>query len=328
MEQKREYNNSFDLVKFWCSYIVISIHCGLSNDIACPHSISQIVNLVQCMAVPIFYVISGYLLGCKLYGADKENSWHSSVKTLLWQIKLYVLWAVLFLPINLYGEFFVYDHNVCQSVISLLQGWFLVGENYDSWPLWYLLSSIVGMGLILVCYRFGIKKKYIVLLSFFLYAVGMVIVRLPDEGVVGSLQYMMSFIHGNRNGFFFGWAFLAIGMLGKLSITRKYVYALFIFLFIVGLFKPQYVCLPLAFICLQLMLIYKKKGTPKTFRLLRKMSTLNYFMHMFFVFLFTEFLWSMQQGVWLFIAVAIVTTIASCCVILGIERHNTDKSFV
>ena len=238
MEQKREYNNSFDLVKFWCSYIVISIHCGLSNDIACP-PISQIVNLVQCMAVPIFYVISGYLLGCKLYGADKENSWHSSVKTLLWQIKLYVLWAVLFLPINLYGEFFVYDHNVCQSVISLLQGWFLVGENYDSWPLWYLLSSIVGMGLILVCYRFGIKKKYIVLLSFFLYAVGMAIVRLPDEGVVGSLQYMMSFIHGNRNGFFFGWAFLAIGMLGKLSITRKYVYALFIFLLIVGLFKPQ-----------------------------------------------------------------------------------------
>lgn len=33
MEQKREYNNSFDLVKFWCSYIVISIHCGLRNDI-------------------------------------------------------------------------------------------------------------------------------------------------------------------------------------------------------------------------------------------------------------------------------------------------------
>ena len=31
MEQKREYNNSFDLVKFWCSYIVISIHCGLRN---------------------------------------------------------------------------------------------------------------------------------------------------------------------------------------------------------------------------------------------------------------------------------------------------------
>lgn len=36
MEQKREYNNSFDLVKFWCSYIVISIHCGLRNDIP-PH---------------------------------------------------------------------------------------------------------------------------------------------------------------------------------------------------------------------------------------------------------------------------------------------------
>lgn len=148
MEQKCEYNNSFDLVKFWCSYIVISIHCGLKNGITPP--ISQIVNLVQYMAVPIFYVISGYLLGCKLYGANKANSWHSSVKTLLWQIKLYVIWAVLFLPINLYGEFFVYKHNVCQSVVSLLQGWFLVGENYDSWPLWYLLSSIVGMGLVFI----------------------------------------------------------------------------------------------------------------------------------------------------------------------------------
>lgn len=36
MEQKREYNNSFDLVKFWCSYIVISIHCGLRNGITPP----------------------------------------------------------------------------------------------------------------------------------------------------------------------------------------------------------------------------------------------------------------------------------------------------
>lgn len=37
MEQKCEYNNSFDLVKFWCSYIVISIHCGLKNGITPPH---------------------------------------------------------------------------------------------------------------------------------------------------------------------------------------------------------------------------------------------------------------------------------------------------
>lgn len=324
MEQKREYNNSFDLVKFWCSYIVISIHSGLRNGITPP--ISQIVNLVQYMAVPIFYVISGYLLGCKLYGANKANSWHSSVKTLSWQIKLYVIWAVLFLPINLYGEFFVYKHNVCQSVVSLLQGWFLVGENYDSWPLWYLLSSIVGMGLILFCYRLGIKKMYIVLLSIVVYAVGMVVVRLPREGFVGSLQYMMSYIHGNRNGFFFGWAFLAVGLLGKLSIKRQYVYTLFMFLLIVGLFKPHYVRLPLAFICLQLMLIHKKKGNPNVYRFLRKMSTLNYFMHMLFVFLFIDLLGVFLQDVWLFIAVAVVTTIASCCLILGRDRFYAYKS--
>ena len=290
--------------------------------------IYQIVNLVQCMAVPIFYVISGYLLGCKLYGVDKERSWHSSVKTLLWQIKLYVIWAMLFLPINLYGEFFVYKHNVSQCLVSILQGWFLIGENYDSWPLWYLLSSIVGMGLILICYRLDIRKKYIVLLSIFVYVVGMVIVRLPGKGVVGSLQNIMEYVHGNRNGFFFGWAFLTVGMIGKMSVKRIFVYALFIFLFIVGLFKPLYVCLPLAFVCLQLMLIHKKKGTSKMYRFLRKMSTLNYFMHMFFVFLFTEFLGSMQQGVLLFIVVAIATTIASCCVIMGMERRDGDKLFV
>lgn len=318
MIQKQEYNNSFDLVKFLCSYIVISIHCGLINGITPP--VYQIVNLVQCMAVPIFYVISGYLLGCKLYGADKENSWHSSVKTLLWQIKLYVLWAILFLPINLYGEFFVYKHNVCQCVISILQGWFLLGENYDSWPLWYLLASIVGMGLILFCYRLGIRKKNIVLLSIFVYAVGMVVVRLSGEGIAGSLQNIMGYVHGNRNGFFFGWAFLAVGLLGRLSIKRQYVYALFIFLSIVGLYKPLYVCLPLAFVCLQLMLIHKKKGTPKLYRFLRKMSTLNYFMHMLYVFLFADLFCVMKHGVWLFITVAVITTVISYFLILSKER--------
>ena len=272
------------------------------------------------MAVPIFYVISGYLLGCKLYGVDKENSWHSSVKTLLWQIKLYVIWAILFLPINLYGEFFVYKHNVSQCVVSILQGWFLVGENYDSWPLWYLLSSIVGMGLILFSYRLGIRKKYIVLLSIFVYVVGMVIVRLPNECVVGSLQNIMGYVHGNRNGFFFGWAFLIVGMIGKISIKRIYINTLFIFLFIVGLYKPLYVCLPLAFVCLQLMLIHKKKGIPKVYRFLRKMSTLNYFMHMFYVFLFADLFCVMKHGVWLFITVAVITTVISYFLILSKER--------
>lgn len=176
------------------------------------------------------------------------------------------------------------------------------------------------MGLILFCYRLGIKKMYIVLLSIVVYAVGMVVVRLPGVGFVGSLQYMMSYIHGNRNGLFFGWAFLAVGLLGKLSIKRQYVYTLFIFLLIVGLFKPHYVRLPLAFICLQLMLIHK------VYRFLRKMSTLNYFMHMFFVFLFADLFGVIQQDVWLFIAVAVVTTIASYCLILGRDRFYAYKS--
>lgn len=111
-----------------------------------------------------------------------------------------------------------------------------------------------------------------------------------------------------------------------LELGETYVYTLFMFLLIVGLFKPHYVRLPLAFICLQLMLIHKKKGNQNVYRFLRKMSMLNYFMHMLFVFLFFDLLGIFLQDVWLFIAVAVVTTIASCCLILGWDRFYAYKS--
>lgn len=262
----------------------------------------------------MFFAMSGFFFSQKLYG---ENGKGKGKKTLLRQIKLYLLWSLLFFPINIWGELHIYHHQGKEILFSLCQGWFLIGENYGSWPLWYLLASIVGMTIIMLLNKLGLSKIQIVVYAFVVYAIGMILIRIPDFNMVDKIINLLRYFHGNRNGLFYGWAFLSVGLLDEFHIKGILLYALLTVLLLLGCYiNPTLIVLPLSILCLQILLPLKLSGETELYVWMRKLSTLNYFSHMFFVFLISDLLRWFVSGIELFLVVSPLTTLFSCFVIM------------
>lgn len=139
---------------------------------------------------------------------------------------MYVIWCAVYLPINLYYELAVYDFSVTFTVFDLLRGWLLVGENPYSWPLWYLLASIVAVSLILHMRKRGVSFRYILVIALSLYLIGYVYSSYHDElasmGAIGKYAtslYDKSF-RTTRNGIFEGLLYISLGISLARSNTK------------------------------------------------------------------------------------------------------------
>lgn len=307
----------FDAAKWVLSYVVISIHCGVLTEIT-PPVLHRAVFLLQTMAVPLFFAMSGFLVARK---------WDTFVKSRMGDVlrrqwRLYVLWSVVYLPVNLWGEWKVYQHEGMDILDSLLQGWLLVGQNYDSWPLWYLLASLIGTFLIWSLARLGMSKRTIVVGAFVTYVVGLILVRWNQDGVLAMLRSWMEYVHGNRNGLFMGWACLSVGLLPAFRLKRVWLLLAAVLLIGIGLWKAFVVVLPLSYVLTQWLQTGRAMGYGQVYRWMRQVSTLNYFVHMLLVFLLSEFLPTQWHGARLFAWVAVATTCISCFLLLLSRRYG------
>ena len=59
-------------------------------------------------------------------------------------LQLYIYWTLIYLPIT-FWRLANNDLNVFYDILSFSRGFLLVGENYYSWPLWYLFSMIYSL---------------------------------------------------------------------------------------------------------------------------------------------------------------------------------------
>lgn len=82
------------------------------------------------MAVPFFFISSGYFL-------NNKNSQRQIKKI----AKMYIVWSILYLPLDLYkwGKDGVAFWKWC---LIYLRNFLLIGEHYNSWHLWYLLGLL------------------------------------------------------------------------------------------------------------------------------------------------------------------------------------------
>lgn len=94
---------TFDIIKFIFSFFVIALHTlylipNWFKDI-------RIFLVIFHVAVPVFFMISGYLLFRKVaIPLDKigEKRIFQYLKHILF---LYLLWTLIYLPINIYGAY-------------------------------------------------------------------------------------------------------------------------------------------------------------------------------------------------------------------------------
>lgn len=89
----------------------------------------------------------------------------------------------------------------------------LVGENYMSWPLWYLLALIVSVGIIYGLLKLKVSKNLIVVCSVCMALIGVGLDYCRESALLQPVTdlYFSIFLK-TRNGFFVGFLFVALGM--------------------------------------------------------------------------------------------------------------------
>lgn len=300
---------SFDFLKFILSFFVIAIHCYTA-----PHLV------LLDVAVPLYFMMSGFLLYNKaihsVTALEKVSSCDKYVKHIF---KLYITWSLIYLPYTIYG-FYALDGSYMGKLLCIIRGFLLVGENYLSWPLWYLLGLVVSVLIIrtfINCSKFTLNQLFLVSVLFLI--TGMVLNRSIDSPIlpikVISKVYFSVFAT-TRNGVFCGFPLVMLGMMiAKYSTfatnTRTIVVGGGILLALIclqymGVGVPFLIYLCSAWILLFFIKIGVTFGKNDIF--LRKMSLMIFLVHMIPVGLFTIFLPEINRHI-LFIVSSILSYI-------------------
>jgi hypothetical protein len=152
---KQNYN-SIDLFKLFFAFAVVSIHtrplvyCSVDW-------ITRLNEIIVTLAVPFFYIVSGFLLGKKISSGNEYNS--EPIKKLLFRfLKLYCAWTFVYLPLSII-HYFREGTSLLSAIKLFIVGFVFVGEQYNAWILWYLLSAVYALIVIIIINRTRITHK-------------------------------------------------------------------------------------------------------------------------------------------------------------------------
>ena len=255
------------------------------------------------MAVPIFFLISGYLLMYRLNITKNKKEYIKNYLKRL--IKLYIIWTIIYLPIiitrlitNKYGlisDFMIFFRN------TIFDG--------SVTHLWYIKDLAVAIIIICILKRLNLNDKKILAISLSLYLLGIWVDTYYGllVSIVGKKSIITTIIRiytkvfvTTRNGLFFGLIYVFLGMIiynskgQKKKINLQKYTLLFLILYIIEIFTLSYYTnmkefnlylflIPLV-VCIFNYIVDKKIENRKIdFKLLKNMSTLIYFSHILFL---------------------------------------------
>jgi len=296
MSSKAQTNDypAIDIAKFIMAIFVVAIHADPMMH--CGNQVAQAVYrcLVQS-AVPFFFLAAGFLLVKKAeaQAADLRSVIHRHLKK---TIKLYCIWHIIYLPLAIY-HFYTNDYSVLRGILVTIRSVLLVGKNFYSDILWYLLSSIYALLFIsallkrrmsisritawcVPVYLFGIFYNYIIRYGKRISSISYVFFKLLDTAL-------------SSGRIFTGFLFVALGML----IAQKKPPFLLSLTLLIGGFIGNY---HLTGVARNLMMGVQSIGTfmvvsaislpsSPAYLYLRKSSTNIYFLHQWVMFVFCFF---------------------------------------
>ena len=210
MERKNYY--AIDIAKFISAFFVIAIHVQPFIDSNLDLNFA-FVSVLARLAVPLFFMISGFLFFVKF---DDGHEWNDyahiqMLKTYVFRIfKLYLIWSILYLPFNYL--LIRQDGFSLVAILRYIRDFFFTGSYYH---LWFLPSLIFA-----VCFVYFLRRYFsmsmTLIISGILYIIGMIGNLYPtliaDIPVVSTIfDCYQSIFVTTRNGLFFGTIFVALG---------------------------------------------------------------------------------------------------------------------
>ena len=214
MNDERNYN-CIDLTRLLMAVLVIASHTGSVYGCTNPYILVP-VHSIQQTSVLFFFLCTGFFLGKKMHACSAAGRERAVRDCLVKSVKQYVLWSAIYAPLALV-YFFRSGFSVRKSIVSYLQGFFLLGQNYNSWMLWYLLSCIYALVFLILLCRRNASPARMTLLGGVVYLLGLMLTEflqydgpLPDQAE-GIHRLLATAIGTGR--IFTGFFFLPMGML-------------------------------------------------------------------------------------------------------------------
>lgn len=235
-----------DIFKLIFCLCVIAIHTSLLKN--CPNEISFWINqLFFRLAVPFFFIASGYMLGRKIVPIENDNSqvWPVIKKYCVRQLKLLVCFELIILLLNASRDMLA---GVSVAHIALKSAREVI--FYPRGALWFLQACIIGSLIYYVFIRFKIKWMVIpVGAILYMFALICNSYNFMIEGfplLKKLVEFYLYVCLSARNGIFVGFLFIALGIFcfelkeNKAFLLRKkisgFFCVLFFFLYVLELF--------------------------------------------------------------------------------------------
>lgn len=283
-----------DIMKFFLCICVIALHSNATNFL--PKNIQYFIQkLIFRVAVPYFFIASGFFLGRKLKNGGC-SSWQTIKSYCLRLLKPFIVFSI----INIVQHFITGGNNYGLLLLEIIQHVIF----YPYGALWYIQASIIGA---LLLYPF-IKKNRILLaliIGVVLYIFALLCNNyyfIVNDTIFGEfINSYLSICVTGRNGLFVGFFFLTLGIAcekfySKTDISKHKILILFISFFLLyfvecfliwkfalnlikddgALYITHILVIPALFL---VTIFFGKDKTIQNTRLFRNLSTGMYFLH-------------------------------------------------
>lgn len=337
--------SALDLAKFICAFLIIGIHTGPLLDVSETANF-VLIQVFSRIAVPLFFLISGFLLFSKMDGEREWNDYenvHILKNAVLRIIKLYVIWSIIYLPFN---YLLIYKDGITiASILRYLRDFFFTGSYYHLWFLPSLVFAEVAVYYLLK----HTSMKITLIISSVLYVIGMfgnvypeLIEKVPYVSIMFS-AYIKVFVT-MRNGLFFGMMFITLGAYfakHKMNVNQNSVISfilcilsmigLIVECFLIqmnGFMRPltsMYIMLIPSVSFLFMWLITLQFKEKEIYKVLRILSILMYVSHIIFVIIMNTLLPTMNSLL-LYSCVVICTLLFSICIYILSKKYSIFKN--
>lgn len=299
--------NSFDIAKFIGAIMVIAIH---TNPMLCYADTFayDIYNMFVSLAVPFFFVVSSYLFFDRNREIYEKGTLVVLKENIFKWIRLYLIWTILYLPCTI----FVYiekDYTIGFSIIHFIRGVLFIGHHNFSWPLWYLLALIYAMSFCYIMLKKKVDIKIITYIAvvFFVIGIGINYLLRNSEsfnGIMANFTNILNYILSSGR-LFISVIYIVFGMLialEKINWLKNIKWKL-VQIFICAFLRcivPEYIDEFIKFYMVILIFMELKKlqlKNAKIWYFLRRASTIMFYCHMFFYFIYVNILEKLFVGI-------------------------------
>ena len=338
-------------MKFIAAILVVMIHTSPLTSISSALNFG-LENGIARIAVPFFFVASGYFFYIKIGYNSNENNKRADrylIKYLKRITAMYLIWSSLYVVVDLHASYLAHP-SIVLCVVYYLRDLIFLGGHYH---LWYFPALLFATGILYLASR-KLSLKVILMMAVGLYVIGLLgdsyygLIK-QNEFLSGLWQPYFNLFITTRNGLFFGFIYVTIGaFLSERGLLRPNLSGIGLGLSLIGLVVEVYLLqkfteprfynmmllqLPAAYFLFQFLIQVKVPSWSINYKLLRDCSILIYCSHAMFITLYPKLLpylhidYFTLHSLTRFLLILLSSFLCSI-VIIRVRRYEKTSKFV